>query len=107
MSTECDELAELLYDVDADDWRHHSANETADAILAAGYRKPRTVTTVEELDALPVGAVVVDAYAAKCVLVDADRDHLSWRRVTTAVHGGEHRHKPYLPATVLHEGSVA
>ncbi|WIV32203.1 hypothetical protein QN084_06220 [Paenarthrobacter sp. R1] len=39
MSTERDELAALIYDIDADDWRHHSPNETADAILAAGYRK--------------------------------------------------------------------
>jgi hypothetical protein len=35
-------------------------DRTADAILAAGYRKPRTVSTVEELDALPVGSVVLD-----------------------------------------------
>jgi hypothetical protein len=30
----------------------------ADAILAAGYAKPRTITTVEELDALPIGSVI-------------------------------------------------
>lgn len=35
-------------------------HELTDVILAAGYRKPRTVTTVEELDALPVGSVVLD-----------------------------------------------
>lgn len=29
-------------------------------ILAAGYRKPRTITTVSELDALPGGAVIRD-----------------------------------------------
>lgn len=34
-----DELAELLYDVSADEWRHHSPNEAADAIIAAGYVK--------------------------------------------------------------------
>ncbi len=34
--------------------------EVADAILAAGYRKPRTITTAEELDALPDDAVVLD-----------------------------------------------
>jgi hypothetical protein len=32
--------------------------KAAESATAAGYRKPRTVTTVEELDALPVGAVV-------------------------------------------------
>lgn len=36
------------------------AQEIADRILAAGYRKPRTVTTVEELDALPFGSVILD-----------------------------------------------
>ena len=30
----------------------------ADAVLAAGYSKPRIVTTVDELEALPVGSVV-------------------------------------------------
>jgi hypothetical protein len=35
-----------------------TAPRAADAILAAGYRKPRTITTAEELDALPVGSIV-------------------------------------------------
>ena len=30
--------------------------------IAAGYRKPRTITTVEELDALPLDSVVVDRH---------------------------------------------
>ncbi|MGJ5667776.1 hypothetical protein QLG13_07895 [Rhodococcus aetherivorans] len=30
----------------------------ADAILASGYRKPRTITTVEEALALPEGSVI-------------------------------------------------
>jgi hypothetical protein len=34
------------------------AGYAADAVLAAGYRKPRIITTAEELDALPVGSVV-------------------------------------------------
>ena len=34
-----------------------SVGGTVDAILAAGYTKPRTVTTVEELDALPVDTI--------------------------------------------------
>ena len=32
--------------------------ELADALLAAGYSKPRTITTVEELDALPENTVI-------------------------------------------------
>lgn len=34
------------------------AREIAETILAAGYRKPRTITTVEGLDALPAGSVI-------------------------------------------------
>jgi len=37
----------------------HVAGGVADALLAAGYSKPRAITTVEELDALPVGSVVL------------------------------------------------
>ena len=33
----------------------------ADAILAAGYVKPRVITTLEDLDALPIGAVCLDS----------------------------------------------
>jgi hypothetical protein len=35
-------------------------HETATAILAAGYHKPRTIATAEELDALPEDSVVLD-----------------------------------------------
>jgi len=35
-------------------------DKTTDAILAAGYRKPRIITTAEELDALPTGSVILD-----------------------------------------------
>lgn len=46
------------------DWdenrEHHDyAYEIADRLIAAGYSKPRTITTAEELDALPVGSVVL------------------------------------------------
>jgi hypothetical protein len=34
------------------------ARYAADAILAAGYSKPRTTTTAEELDALPAESVL-------------------------------------------------
>lgn len=36
-----EELAELIWDDEACDWRQDGPNETADAILAAGYRKLR------------------------------------------------------------------
>ncbi|WNM64523.1 hypothetical protein SEA_MIDNIGHTRAIN_36 [Arthrobacter phage MidnightRain] len=35
-----------------------SMTETAEAVLAAGYRKPQQVTTVEELEALPAGTLL-------------------------------------------------
>lgn len=38
--------------------RVDGSNDLADAILSAGYRKSRVVTTVEELEALPDGAVI-------------------------------------------------
>jgi len=44
--------------------------KTADAILAAGYSKPRTITTEAELDALPSGSVILDSSGEPNVLHD-------------------------------------
>jgi hypothetical protein len=78
----------------------------SDAILAAGYRRPRTITTVEELDALRFQAVVLDAYGTPYVCerhrTDGTRnewkpsgmDHLEDSE-TILYHG---------PAVVIHEG---
>lgn len=73
MSTERDELAKAIFiadnhkapEVAADEFDERGPNTDytfaiAAALLAAGYRKPRVVTTAEELDALPVGSVVLD-----------------------------------------------
>lgn len=56
-----DELAELIDDsmgewCDIEGPSHGPALHAADAILAAGYIKPRNIKTVEELDALPEGS---------------------------------------------------
>jgi len=51
----------------------------AQQILAAGYSKPRTVTTSEELDALNEGAVVLDS--DEWVL---RKNRLSWRAVASS-----------------------
>jgi|GEM_PF-5122638 len=63
MSTERDELAEVLGEAlekcPGIDTSWHQDCAMAEHILAAGYRKPRTVTTAEELDALPLGSVVI------------------------------------------------
>ena len=71
---------------------------TADALIDAGYSKPRTITTVEELDALPVGSLVREddgfsryKYATGWALCVPD---------ATAQESGD---KLVLPATVLFE----
>ena len=82
---------------------HLDLKSVADAILAAGYRRPRVIETADELNKLPVGAVVLDGYNATCTKIS--QENFGWRRVTTAVNWGEgHWHKPYLPVTVLWEG---
>ncbi|AYR01549.1 hypothetical protein PP639_gp049 [Arthrobacter phage Seahorse] len=68
MSTR-DELADLIEDA-IDDVIYNCADappsltglvahHATEAVLAAGYRKSRTITTPEELAALPVGSVVL------------------------------------------------
>ena len=100
MSIERDELAELILRnfhpcaTGGSSWRLNPDKAAVD-ILAAGYRKPRTITTAEELDALPVDSVVRD-------------DEMVWLRgnsewytpMTTAGYASMHIN---LPATVLWE----
>ncbi|MFJ4288000.1 hypothetical protein ACIPY0_20355 [Paenarthrobacter nicotinovorans] len=71
MSNERDELAMILANaqrtrngstrLSSADQVSRLALDDADAMLAAGYRKRRTVTTVEELDALVVGTIILDS----------------------------------------------
>lgn len=70
MSGQRDELAELIANTEnptlAPAWPDRAdlspvkfySRKTAEAILAAGWTKPRTITTVEELDALPEGTLI-------------------------------------------------
>ena len=51
MSNERDELFQLMLG--------RTTTKAVERILAAGYRKPRTITTAEELDALLNGSVVL------------------------------------------------
>jgi len=78
------------------------ALDDADAVLAAGYSKPRTITTVEELDALPDGSMVMDSDPD--ALLKTDKGWLS-------VHDNDGYTYPSryvaFPATVLHEGGAA
>lgn len=100
MSTERDELIDII------DNRWHgygySPEGSADAILASGYRKPRTITTVEELNALPVRSVIRGNWLAeKWAEPEGECWHiagkaLSWFTEQLASYNG-------LPATVLYE----
>ena len=53
MSTQRDELANIVDDA----W---TAGEAADNLLAAGWTRPRTITTFAELDALDVESIIRD-----------------------------------------------
>jgi len=75
----------------------------ADAILAAGYVKPRVITTTEELDALPIGSVILDPIG-----ISLHKNAFSgWRASNGAkeISAGMLRQEA-LPATVLHEGGT-
>ncbi|MDN4644956.1 hypothetical protein [Arthrobacter sp. PsM3] len=74
-----------------------TAPRAADAILAAGYTKPRTVTTRDEVAALPEGSVLIDSAGDVAQL-----RHGLWCSYETAAmtHG---RMAKYTPATVLYE----
>lgn len=69
-------------------------DKTADAIVAAGYRKPRTITTVEELDALPEGSVIRDAFRGR---VFHRRGLAGWQCAGMTL-----KAEIVLPVTVLH-----
>ena len=75
------------------------AGFAAASLLRAGYRKPRQVTTVEELDALPAGTVIRDGDPLTCI---------KWGDGTwgTFAGGSCPTSRITLPATVLHVGGA-
>lgn len=73
-----------------------TAPRAADAILAAGYRKPRTITTAEELDALPDMSVVRTSAGTIANIVGHDAYFFGYEK-------SAHRGVLALPATVLYE----
>jgi hypothetical protein len=79
--------------------------ELAAAILAAGYRKPRTITTEAELDALPNGSVVLSevytAHHGQAISFQRWEDGL-WHR---GARSGSTHPDNFLPVTVLYEPS--
>jgi hypothetical protein len=83
-----DELAQLMYIADnsnqseeeaLEDWalytedlRDTYTHRMADAILAAGYRKPRTITTPYQLESLPFGSAVQTSDESDTVVLRCD-----------------------------------
>ncbi|MFE2994146.1 hypothetical protein ACFXG4_03930 [Nocardia sp. NPDC059246] len=101
-----DFLWHLINDRLAREYPVYDAAAIADDILNAGWRPPaRVIETAEELDALPIGTIVVDAFAASCTRVHDD-PLWKWVRATSAVPWGRHFHPPRLPVTVLWEPEV-
>lgn len=114
MSTQRDELAELIANAEYPNmeppWSERKdrspvkwySRKYADAVIAAGWTKPRTVTTVEELHGLPLGSVIIDS--DPCVLQMLEKSAIGgaeWAQPN------EERIYPSghvtLPATVLYE----
>lgn len=113
-----DELADLIASVTIDTksgdvLRVHPDGETpvfegdqrtADAILAAGYRKPRTITTVEELDRLGRGSTIVEP--GGCVWVNDGQSEDPWASFGEDPWGGPiwtDSSRITLPVTVIRE----
>jgi hypothetical protein len=97
-TTQRDELARVIFDAPAlIAWDNKSQHVIADAILAAGWSKPRTVTTVAELDALPRYSVIrthLDEVYTKHYDFYEESDN--WEaRDRISIHSGD------MPATVL------
>jgi hypothetical protein len=68
-------------------------------ILAAGYAKPRTITTIAELDALPEGSVILPKFGGRTWrrgLVSWDNGIYRWSSASLASHST-------FPAAVLYE----
>ncbi|APE09725.1 hypothetical protein BO226_11330 [Rhodococcus sp. 2G] len=98
------ELVDLVWNVqtqDPDALTPRDAEEVADAILAAGYRKRRVVTTATELEAVPRGVVLRSKAGSIVARFDAVR----------GVVFGEGRPFPWgivdLPAVVLYDPTEA
>jgi len=100
------ELGELVHDLTTDSLPvsptkreiEAQVDIAIDAILAAGYRKPRTITTAEELDALAEGSVILSNDGEDSAQKDGEGYWYLW--------GGDIglcSEEINLPVTVLHE----
>jgi hypothetical protein len=104
-----DELAAVIYQLTTDN-TFFDHEQLADAILAAGYVKPRTITTVEELAALPIGSVVLhngrafQHYPAYPAPFD---EYQQWKCGDGGFVRSTKDGSSILPAAVLYEGVAA
>src|SRR6184192_3490147 len=82
------------------------AARIADVILAAGYVKPRTVTSAEELDRLGFQAVVLDAYRLPyvCERHRTDGTRNEWKPCGMDYYIDLDDILFHGPATIVHEG---
>lgn len=97
-----DELAMLVHRYyGTEGWR--TSLGAANVILAAGFRKPRTITAREELDALPAQAVIRGKWLADKW---ADPEGEMWHVAGKGMNWDTEQliQRGILPATVLYEG---
>lgn len=103
-TNERDELAELAETIRTGSL---GTSEIADALLTAGYRKPRTITTAEELDALPGESVIRDAGGMVFEKDFIIGDPSDWWWIEPDREGRQTNSAIALPATVLHTPGAA
>jgi hypothetical protein len=118
MSTARDELAELIASAEYPNmnppWAERKdrspvkwySRKYADVLIAAGYRKPCQITTVEELDALAVGSVVLHsgrAFQHYPAYPAPFNEYRKWKCTDGGFVRSTKDGSAILPATVLYE----
>lgn len=99
--------SQLANDIEevADYMNHWDAVRIAKGLHDMGYRKPETITTAEELDALPVGSVVLsNGRAFQREYKAGGRNALDWSAHSMAFGVTNEWLLAHRPLTVLHRG---
>lgn len=87
-------------------WVDDDTGSAVDAILTHFQRKPQQVTTVEELDALPDGSVILIPSAANVAIRDGNGDWALGGRQTPFTTAKVHKGLHGAAAMVLHVGGA-
>lgn len=96
MSNEINELAREIHSAPARIAWNGEQHVIADALHQKGYRKPRTITTIEEINSLTDGSFIESH--------NGQLGRTQRHTVSSLNGGGVHLDKlEMLPATVLHE----